>query len=90
MDKAGVIKSLKVLVENELVRNLNLIKESSYGILSSAAKRKEINRFKAERIKDGYPLLSDKEIDIIIEYVLLQKELKTNEKDIKRIDGDER
>lgn len=80
MDKIGLIDSIGKLIEKELVRNLKLIKESSYGILSSEAKRKEIERFKAQRIGDEYHELSEGEIDVIIEYILLRKGIKVNER----------
>lgn len=80
MDKISLIDSMGKLIEKELVKNLKLIRESSYGILSSEAKRKEIERFKTQRMGDKYHELSNSEIDVIIEYILLRKGIKVNEK----------
>ena len=86
MDKLEALDNLEKLVEKELVRYLKLIRESSYGILSSTVKEQEVNRFKAQRLKrEGTPLLSelsDEEIDIIIEYILLKSGIRVNEKDV--------
>lgn len=86
MNKLEALDNLGELVEKELVTNLKLIREGSYGILSRAVKEREINRFKMQRLKrEGTPLLlklSDEEIDIIIEYILLKSGIRVNEKDV--------
>ena len=83
MDKLEALDTLEKLVENELVTNLKLIMESSYGILSNIVKEREIKRFKTQRLKNNYfTLLADDEVNTIIENILLKNGIKVNEKNI--------
>lgn len=100
MNKSEAIENIKKLSEIELVKILKLLKENSYGILSKAAKTKEIERFKSQIIgKEYYKILTEEEIDVIIEYTLIRCGLMENEHELrdrignkpsKILDGDER
>ena len=94
MNKIEALEGVSTLVENELVKNLKLIREGSYGILSSTVKEREIKNFKAQSIGKEYStVLSDEEINIIIEYILLKSGIKVNDAELtkpKTPDLDER
>lgn len=94
MNKLEALESVSTLVENQLVTNLKLIREGSYGILSSTVKEREIMRFKRQNIaKEYFEILSDEEINIIIEYILLKSGIKVNDAELtksKAPDLDER
>ena len=94
MNKLEALESVSTLVENQLVTNLKLIREGSYGILSSTVKEREIMRFKTQNISKEYSsILSDEEINIIIEYILLKSGIKVNDAELtksKAPDLDER
>ena len=94
MNKLEALESVSTLVENQLVTSLKLIREGSYGILSSTVKEREVKRFKTQNISKEYSsILSDEEINIIIEYILLKSGLKVNDAELtkpKAPDLDER
>lgn len=94
MNKLEALESVSTLVENQLVTNLKLIREGSYGILSSTVKEREVKRFKTQNISKEYSsILSDEEINIIIEYILLKSGIKVNDAELtksKAPDLDER
>ena len=94
MNKLEALESVSTLVENQLVTSLKLIREGSYGILSSTVKEREIMRFKRQNIaKEYFEILSDEEINIIIEYILLKSGIKVNDAELtksKAPDLDER
>ena len=94
MNKLEALESVSTLVENQLVTSLKLIREGSYGILSSRVKEREIMRFKRQNIaKEYFEILSDEEINIIIEYILLKSGIKVNDAELtksKAPDLDER
>ena len=83
MNKLEALESVSTLVENQLVTSLKLIREGSYGILSSAVKEREVKRFKTQNISKEYSsILSDEEINIIIEYILLKSGIKVNDAEL--------
>ena len=94
MNKLEALEGVSALVENQLVTNLKLIREGSYGILSSTVKEREVKRFKTQNISEKYSsILSDEEINIIIEYILLKSGIKVNDAELtksKAPDLDER
>lgn len=94
MNKIEALKGVSTLVENELVTTLKLIKEGSYGILSNAVKEREVKKFKTQSIGKEYSTaLSEEEINIIIEYILLKSGIKVNDAELtkpKAPDLDER
>ena len=94
MNKLEALESVSTLVENQLVTSLKLIREGSYGILSSKVKERESMRFKRQNIaKEYFEILSDEEINIIIEYILLKSGIKVNDAELtksKAPDLDER
>ncbi len=94
MNKLEALESVSTLVENQLVTSLKLIREGSYGILSSTVKEREVKRFKTQNISKEYSsILSDEEINIIIEYILLKSGIKVNDAELtksKAPDLDER
>lgn len=94
MNKLEALESVSTLVENQLVTSLKLIREGSYGILSSKVKEREVKRFKTQNISKEYSsILSDEEINIIIEYILLKSGIKVNDAELtksKAPDLDER
>ena len=94
MNKLEALESVSTLVENQLVTSLKLIREGSYGILSSTVKEREVKRFKTQNISEKYSsILSDEEINIIIEYILLKSGIKVNDAELtksKAPDLDER
>ena len=94
MNKLEARESVSTLVENQLVTSLKLIREGSYGILSSTVKEREVKRFKTQNISKEYSsILSDEEINIIIEYILLKSGIKVNDAELtksKAPDLDER
>ena len=76
-----------------MVKNLKLMREGSYGILSGTVKEREVKRFKQSLGKEYFTALSDEEINIIIEYILLKSGLKVNDAELtkpKAPDLDER
>lgn len=90
MNQKEKIDSLGIIIENDLVERLKLIKETSYGILSHTAMTREISRFKSQvlRSKENFRLVSafsDDELDVIIKYILLRDEIRVNEKDLNKI-----
>ena len=59
MNKLEALESVSTLVENQLVTSLKLIREGSYGILSSKVKEREIMRLKRQNIaKEYFEILS--------------------------------
>ena len=83
MNKLEALESVSTLVENQLVTSLKLIREGSYGILSSTVKEREVKRFKTQNISKEYSsILSDEEINIIIEYILLKSGIKVNDAEL--------
>ena len=94
MNKLEALESVSTLVENQLVTSLKLIREGSYGILSSTVKEREVKRFKTQNISKEYSsILSDEEINIIKEYILLKSGIKVNDAELtksKAPDLDER
>lgn len=91
MDKRKELEAVSTLVENELVRNLKSIREGSYGILSSTVKEREVKKFKERSLKkEHFTALSDEEINIIIEYILLKSGIEVNEVKLRTPDLEER
>ena len=88
MDTKEAIDALGIIIENGLVRNLKLIMEGSYGILSNASKEKEISRFKSQVLRKKYFKLvstfSDAELNTIIDYILLRNEIRVNERNLNK------
>ena len=50
MNRSEALENIRKLTEIELIKNLKLLKENSYGILSKAARAKAIERFKSQII----------------------------------------
>lgn len=100
MNKSEALENIRKLTEIELIKNLKLLKENSYGILSKAARAKAIERFKSQIIgKEYYKIFTEEEINVIIEYTLLKCDLRENEHELrehieikpsKTLDRDER
>ena len=86
MDKLEALDNLGKLVEKDLVRNLKLIREGSYGILSSTVKEREISKFKSHTLKkELVSRSSDEEVNIIIEYILLRNGIRVNERELNKL-----
>lgn len=84
MNRSEALANVGKLIEIELIKNLKLLKENSYGILSKVARAKEIERFKSQRIgKEYYNFFSEEEINVIIEYTLLRCGLIENEHELR-------
>lgn len=84
MNRSEALENIRKLTEIELIKNLKLLKENSYGILSKAARAKAIERFKSQIIgKEYYKIFTEEEINVIIEYTLLKCDLRENEHDLR-------
>lgn len=84
MNRSEALENIRKLTEIELIKNLKLLKENSYGILSKAARAKAIERFKLQIIgKEYYKIFTEEEINVIIEYTLLKCDLRENEHDLR-------
>ena len=79
MNKSEALAKVGKLTEIELITVLKLLKESSYGVLSKVAREKAIERFKSKKIgKEYYEIITEEEINIIIEYTLARFGLMKN------------
>lgn len=84
MNRSEALENIRKLTEIELIKNLKLLKENSYGILSKVARAKAIERFKLQIIgKEYYKIFTEEEINVIIEYTLLKCDLRENEHELR-------
>ena len=84
MNKSEALANVGKLTEIELITVLKLLKES----LSKVAREKAIERFKSKKIgKEYYEILTEEEINIIIEYTLARFGLMENEHELRHIEN---
>ena len=90
MKRQELIGAVGNLIESDLVFKLKLVRESSYGVLSNKAIEEEKKQFKSQKLK-GVLGLTDSEINVLMDYILLKNGLIANEKEINKLYGyDER